>query len=245
MIARKNATRRLLSAQVRYSSTPNSVTETNLQHQDMSLTGAAKANNVPVSSEQSQGAEQGQTEGLPALATNDNGEEATGLGQVLVSGGFPSLATTALSDWYGTTTTVTSMTTLANTPSTSTAKNAPLSVFTARVNHQPNDFVKCTFTDGYTYEIPRAAAIQMVQMQVLTQEYCKEISELQIQMSHLISSTRTHLNMQNSAAPHKRKSVNFRDTFSMQYPAGNKLGSQRAKRSAKRKWAARSSAERK
>ena len=48
LIVRKNATRRLLSAQVRYSSTPNSVTETNLQHQDMSLTGAANANDVSV-----------------------------------------------------------------------------------------------------------------------------------------------------------------------------------------------------
>ena len=36
-------------------------------------------------------------------------------------------------------------------------------------------------------------------------------------MSQLISSTRTNLNMQNSAAPHKQKTVNFRDTFSMQY----------------------------
>ena len=59
--------------------------------------------------------------------------------------------------------------------------------------------------------------MQMVQMQALTQEYCKEISELQIQMSHLISSTRTHLNLQNGAAPHKQKTVNFGDTFSMQY----------------------------
>ena len=100
LIARKNATRRLLSTQVRYSSTPNSVTETNLQHQDMSLTSAAKANDVPVLSEQSQGAEQGQTEGLPALTANNDGGEAAGLGQALVSGGFPSLATTALGDWY-------------------------------------------------------------------------------------------------------------------------------------------------
>ena len=60
--------------------------------------------------------------------------------------------------------------------------------------------------------------MQMVQMQALTQEYRKEISELQIQMIHLISSTGTHLNMQNSAAPHKQKTVNFRDTFSIQYP---------------------------
>ena len=37
-------------------------------------------------------------------------------------------------------------------------------------------------------------------------------------MSHLISSTRKHLNMQNIAASHKQKTVNFRDTFSMQYP---------------------------
>ena len=81
LIARKNATRSLLSAQVCYSSTPNSVTETNHQDQDMSLTGAENAKDVPVSSEQSQGAEQGQTEGLPVLAVNDNGEEAVGLGQ--------------------------------------------------------------------------------------------------------------------------------------------------------------------
>ena len=94
--------------------------------------------------------------------------------------------------------------------------NAPRSVYTARVNHQPNEFVKCTF--NHTYEVPRAAAMQMVQMQAWTQEYRKEISELQIQMSHLISSTWTHLNMQNSTAPHKQKTVNFRDTFSMQYP---------------------------
>ena len=60
--------------------------------------------------------------------------------------------------------------------------------------------------------------MQMVQMQALTEEYRKEISELQIQMSHLISSTQTHLNMQHSAAAHKQKTVNFRDTFSMQYP---------------------------
>ena len=59
--------------------------------------------------------------------------------------------------------------------------------------------------------------MQMVQMQALTEEYRKEISELQIQMSQLISSTRTHLNMQNSAALHKQKAVNFRNTFSMQY----------------------------
>ena len=59
--------------------------------------------------------------------------------------------------------------------------------------------------------------MQMVQIQALTQEYRKEIYELQIQMSQLISSTRTHLNMQNSAAPHKQKTANFRDTFSMQY----------------------------
>ena len=55
--------------------------------------------------------------------------------------------------------------------------------------------------------------MQMVQMQALTQGYRKEISELQIQMSQLISSTRTHLNMQNSAAPHKQKTVNFRERF--------------------------------
>ena len=77
LIARKNASRHLLSAQMRYSSTPNSVTERNLQHQDTSLTGAANVNDVPVSSEHSQGAEQGQTEGLPGLAANDDGEEAT------------------------------------------------------------------------------------------------------------------------------------------------------------------------
>ena len=40
VIARKNATRRLLRSQVHFSSTPNSMTETNLQHQDMSLTDA-------------------------------------------------------------------------------------------------------------------------------------------------------------------------------------------------------------
>ena len=74
---------------MRYSSTLNSVTETNLQHQNMSLTSAANANDVPVSSEQSQGAEQGQTEGLPALAANDDEEEAAGFGQTLTSGGFP------------------------------------------------------------------------------------------------------------------------------------------------------------
>ena len=39
--------------------------------------------------------------------------------------------------------------------------------------------------------------MQMVQMQALTQEYRKEIFELQIQMSHLISSTRR--NLQSSA----------------------------------------------
>ena len=182
----------------------------------MSLIGAEKANDVPVSSEQSQGAEKGQTEGLPVLVANDDGEEAAGLGQALGSAGFPSPATTALGDWYGTTSTVMLTTTVTNTQSTSTANNAPRSVFTTRVNHLLNDFVKCTFTDVYTNKVPRAAAMQMVQ--ALTQEYRKEISELQIQMSHLISSTRTHLNMQNSAAPHKQKTVNFRDTFSMQYP---------------------------
>ena len=174
----------------------------------------ANANDVPVSSEQSQR----QTEGLPALVENDDGEEGAGLGEALASGGFSSPATTALGDWYGTTTTVMSMTTVAYTQSTGTANNAPRSVFTRSVNHQPNDFVNCTFTDGYTCEVRRAAAMQMVQMQALTQEYRKEIPELQSQMSHLISSTRTHLNMQNSAAPHKQKTVNFRDTFSMQYP---------------------------
>ena len=49
--------------------------------------------------------------------------------------------------------------------------------------------------------------MQMVKMQALTQEYRKKISELQIQISHLISSTRTYLYMQNSAAPHKQKTV--------------------------------------
>ena len=107
-------------------------------------------------------------------------------------GGFPSLATTALGDWYGTTMTVTSTTTVANTQSTSTTNNAPQLVFTTRVNHQSNDFIKCTFTDGYTYEVPRAAAIQIVQMQALMQEYRKETSEL-------------------------KHPVNFRDTSSMQY----------------------------
>ena len=54
VIARKNATRRLLRLQVRYSSTPNSMTEINLQHQDMCLTDAVNVSDVPVSSEQSQ-----------------------------------------------------------------------------------------------------------------------------------------------------------------------------------------------
>ena len=211
LIARKNSTRRLLIAQVRYSSTPNSTTETNhinKGHQDMSLTGAANANDMPLSSEKSQGAEQGQRERLPALAANDDGGEAAG--QALASCRFPSPATTALGDWYGTTTTVTSTTTVTNTQSTITVNNAPRSVFTTRVNHQPNDFVKCTFTDDYTYEIPWAAAMQMVQMQALTQEYRKEISELQVQMSHLTSSMRTHLNLQNSAAYHKQKTSGTR-----------------------------------
>ena len=135
LIARKNATRRLLSAQVRYSSTPNSVTETNLQHQDMSLTGTANANDVPLSSEQSQGAEQGQTEGLPALAPNDDGGKAAGYCQALASGGFPSSATTALGDWYGTTTIVTSTIAVANTQSTRPANDVRRSVFTTRINH--------------------------------------------------------------------------------------------------------------
>ena len=87
LIPRKNPTRRLLSAQVRYSSTPNSVTETNLQYQDMSITGAAHTNDVPISSEQSQGAEEGQTEVLSALAANDDGEKAAGLGQDLQAAG--------------------------------------------------------------------------------------------------------------------------------------------------------------
>ena len=60
--------------------------------------------------------------------------------------------------------------------------------------------------------------------QALTQEYRKEISELQIQMSQLISSTRTHLNLQNSAAPNKQKMVNFRDMFSMQYLSETNTG---------------------
>ena len=227
-------TRRLRSAQACYSSTPNSIIETNLQHQDMSLTGAANANDVSISSEQSQGAEQGQTEGLPALASNEDGREVVRLGQVLANGGFPSPATTVSGDWYGTTTTVTSTTTVVYTQSTSTTNNAIRSVFTTRVNHGPDDFIKCTFTDGYTNEVPRAAAMQMVQIQALTHEYRKEISELQIQMSHLISSTRTHLNMQNSAAPHKQKTVNFRDTFSLQYPpeTSSEVNEQNAARNA-------------
>ena len=201
VIARKNATRRLL-----------------LQHQNMSLTHAVNANEVPVSSEQSQGAEQWQTEGLQTLAPNADAREA------LASGGSSPSATTVSGDWYGTTTTVTSTTTVANTQSTSTSNSVPRSVFSTRVNHGPDEFVKCTFTDGYTCEVPRVAAMQMVQMQALTQEYHKEISELQIQMSQLISSTRTHLNMKNSAAPHKQKTVNFRDTFSIQYLSETNLG---------------------
>ena len=52
--------------------------------------------------------------------------------------------------------------------------------------------------------------MQMVQMQASTKEYRKEIFELQIQLSHLGSSTRTHLNMQNSTAPHKQKTSGTR-----------------------------------
>ena len=112
---------------------------------------------------------------------------------------------------------MTSTTIVANTQITNAAQSGPRSVFSTKAYHRPDNLVKCTFTDGYTDEVPRLAAMQMVQMQALTEEYRKEISELQIQMSQLISSTRTHLNMENSAAPHKQKTVNFRDTFSMQY----------------------------
>ena len=200
----------MLRLQVRYSSAPN-YDRDKPPAPSMSLTDAINASDVLASSEQSQGAEQWQTEGLQTLAPDAEAREA------LASGGYSPPATTISGDWYGTSTTATSTTTVENTQSTSTSKSVPRSVFSTRVNHRPDEFVKCTFTDGYTYEVPRVAAMQMVQMQVLTQEYCKEISELQIQMSQLISSTRTHLNMQNSAAPHKQKTVNFRDTFSMQY----------------------------
>ena len=54
----------------------------------MSLTGAANANDVPVSSELV----------LSALAANDDTEEAAGLDLALGNGGFPSPATTALGD---------------------------------------------------------------------------------------------------------------------------------------------------
>ena len=149
MIARKNATKRLLSLQVRYSSTPNSMTKTDLQHQEMSLTDPVNADGVPVSSEQSQGTEQWQAEGPQMLALSADAREA------LASGGFSPPATTGSSDRYGTTTTVTSTTTVANTQSTSTSNSTPQSVFSTRVNHRPDEFVKCTFTDGYTYDVPR------------------------------------------------------------------------------------------
>ena len=173
----------------------------------MSLTDAVNASEWPTISEQPQGAGQG----LQTLASGAEARDAP------ASGGYSPPATTVSGDWYGTTTTATPTTTVANTHSTSTSNSVPRSVFSTRVNHRPKEFVKCTFTDGYTYEVPRVAVMQMVQMQALTQEYRKEISELQIQMSQLISSTRTHLNMQNSTAPHKHKTVNFRDTFSIQY----------------------------
>ena len=207
VIARKNATRRLLRSQVRFSSTPNSMTETNLQHQDMSLTDAVNESEWLTTNEQPQGA----GEGLQTLASDAEARDA------LASGGYSPPITTISSGWHRTATTVTSTTTVASTQSTNAAQSGPRSVFSTGAYHRPDDLVKCTFTDGYTYEVPRVAAMQMVQMQALTEEYRKEISELQIQMSQLISSTRTHLNMQNSAAPHKHKTVNFRDTFSMQY----------------------------
>ena len=149
VIARKNATRRLLRSQVCYPSRPNSMTETNLQHQDMSLTDAVNASEMPATSEQSQGAEQG----LQTLAPHAEAREA------LASSGYSPPAITVSGYWYGTTTTAMSTTTVANTQSTSTSNSVPRSVFSTKVNHRPDEFVKCTFTDGYTYEVPRVAAM--------------------------------------------------------------------------------------
>ena len=207
VIARKNATRRLLRSQVRFSSTPNSMTETHLQHQHISLTDDVNASEWSTTSEQPQGAGQG----LQTLASYVEARDAP------ASGGYSPPITTISSGWHRTATTVTSTTTVANTQSTNAAQSGPRSVFSTGAYHRSDDLVKCTFTDRYTFEVSRVAAMQMVQMQALTEEYRKEISELQIQMSQLISSTRTHLNMQNSTAPHKQKTANFRDTFSMQY----------------------------
>ena len=92
---------------MRYSSTPNSVTETTLQHQDMSLTDAVNASEWPTTSEQPQGVGQG----LQTLASDAEARDA------LASGCYSPPATTVSGDWYGTTTKATPTTTVANTES--------------------------------------------------------------------------------------------------------------------------------
>ena len=58
----------------------------------------------------------------------------------------------------------------------------------------------------------------MVQIQVIANEYRNDLSELQIQMSQLISSTLVHLKTQNNVNLQRQRRLYFRDTFSIQYP---------------------------
>ena len=80
------------------------MTETNLQHRDMSLTDAVNASGWPTTSEQSQGAGQG----LQTLASDAEARDA------LASGGYSPPITSISSGWHRTATTVTSTTTVAN-----------------------------------------------------------------------------------------------------------------------------------
>ena len=124
-----------------------------------------------------------------------------------------------------TTTTSTYSTSMASSAQSQLINSQPRTIFsTTESKSRVEDTVLCKLADGTTYTMPRKLAVELIKAQKLAVEKEQEVNALKLHMAEVASSTQIigpTLPSATDNAKKSSKSVNFQDTFDLNYIDAN------------------------